>query len=97
MAKRTAEELQAAIEEWRVRQNPISPRQARLALLNAGLLSQVSTAIASLESPAKEIAEVEWEYATSIERGSEWINQLGTALGLDSAGIDELFKQAVEL
>lgn len=69
----------------------ITPRQARLALLQAGLLSQVDTAIASLESPAKEQAEIEWEYATLIERESEWINQLGGALGLDSAGIDDLF------
>lgn len=97
MAKRTNEELQNAVAEWEMQQNPITPRQARLALLNAGLLSQVATAIASLDSPAKEVAEVEWEYATSIERGSEWINQLGAALGLDAAGIDALFKQAAEL
>ena len=75
----------------------ISPRQARLALLQAGLLSQVDTAINSLESPAKEQAQIEWEYATSIERGSEWINQLGGALGLDDAGIDDLFKTASTL
>lgn len=91
----TAEELeqqrQAAIPQ------SITPRQARLGLLGAGLLSQVDPAIESLASPAKEQAQIEWEYATSIERDSEWINQLGTALGLDSAGIDELFKQAAEL
>ena len=72
----------------------ISPRQARLALLQASLLSQVDPAIESLESPAKEQAQIEWEYATSIERESEWINQLGSALGLDSAGIDDLFLAA---
>nr|WP_289100136.1 hypothetical protein [uncultured Halomonas sp.] len=75
----------------------ITPRQARLALLQAGLLSQVDTAIASLESPAKEQAQIEWEYATSIERSSEWINQLGSALGLDATGIDDLFKTASTL
>jgi len=75
----------------------ISPRQARLALLQAGLLSQVDPAINSLESPAKEAAQIEWEYATSIERSSEWINQLGGALGLDDAGIDDLFKTASTL
>ena len=75
----------------------ISPRQARLALLQADLLSQVDTAISSLESPAKETAQIEWEYATSIERSSEWINQLGGALGLDATGIDDLFKTASTL
>jgi hypothetical protein len=88
----TADEL----EQQRLASIPqsITPRQARLALLDAGLLSQVDPAIASLESPAKEQAQIEWEYATSIERDSEWINQLGAALGLDSTGIDELFIQA---
>lgn len=87
------------LEQQRLASIPhsISPRQARLALLQAGLLSQVDTAIASLESPAKEQAQIEWEYATSIERSSEWINQLGGALGLDEAGIDDLFKTASTL
>ena len=75
----------------------ITPRQARLALLQAGLLSQVDIAINSLESPAKEMAKIEWEYATSVERSSEWINQLGGALGLDENGIDDLFKTASTL
>lgn len=87
------------IEQQRLASIPqsISPRQARLALLQAGLLSQVDTAINSLESPAKETAQIEWEYATSIERSSEWINQLGGALGLDANGIDDLFKTASTL
>lgn len=72
----------------------ITPRQARLALLQAELLAQAETAVEALESPAKERVKIEWEYATSVERDSEWINQLGAALGLDSAGIDELFVTA---
>jgi len=97
MAKRTPEELQKEITKWKAARKSISSRQARLALLQAGLLSQVDTAINSLASPAKEQAQIEWEYATSIERSSEWINQLGGALGLDDAGIDELFKTASKL
>lgn len=72
----------------------ITPRQARLALLQAGLLDQVDTAINSLESPAKETAQIEWEYATSIDRDSQWINQLGGALGLNTEQLDDLFKTA---
>ena len=87
------------IEQRRLASVPqsITPRQARLALLNAGLLSQTETAVEALESPAKEQVKIEWEYATSVERDSEWINQLGGALGLDSAGIDDLFVQASQL
>lgn len=97
MAKRTPGELQKEIFKWEADRKSITPRQARLALLQAGLLSQVDPAINSLESPAKETAQIEWEYATSIERSSEWINQLGGALGLDATGIDDLFKTASKL
>src|SRR5690554_3740740 len=60
----------------------VTPRQARLALLQAGLLSQVDDALASLDAPERETAQIEWEYATTVERGSQWIANLGAALGL---------------
>lgn len=69
----------------------VTPRQARLALLQAGLLDQVAGALDSLPSPDREAAQIEWEYATAIERGSAWIGQLGSALGLSEDQIDDLF------
>lgn len=75
----------------------VTPRQARLALLQNGLLSQVDAVIASLPEPQKSIAQTDWEYAVSIERNSPWIGQIGAALGLDDAGLDDLFTLAATL
>lgn len=72
----------------------ISMRQARLALLGADLLASVDTAIATMPSPAKDAALIEWEYATEVRRDSQLVAMLGPALGLDDAQIDALFVAA---
>ena len=81
---------------WRA-QAGVSMRQARLALIQRGLLNQVDASIAAMPEPDRAIVEIEWEYASSIERNSPWVIQLGSALGLDEEGLDELFKAAAEL
>ena len=75
----------------------VTMRQARLALLAAGKLGQVATAIASLPSPAKEQAQIEWEYSTEVQRHRPFVLQLGAALGLDDAALDALFTAAAQL
>jgi hypothetical protein len=72
-------------------------RQARLALLQAGKLAAVDTAIAALPSPAKDRAQIEWEYATEVKRDSDLVAQLAPALNLDAAGLDALFTAAASL
>ena len=68
----------------------ISPAQARLALLGAGLLDQVEAAVAA-GSRATQIA---WEMATIIERSSPTVVALSAALGLTDAQLDALFTTA---
>lgn len=76
----------------------ITPRQARLVLAKHGLLTNVSDAIAAIEDEQqRQMVEIEWEYATSIERRAEWVNTLHAALGLDQAGVDNLFIEAATL
>jgi len=75
----------------------ITPRQARLALLGAGLLDTVQGAFAQLPEPHRTAAQIEWEYATSIERNSPLVSQFGPLLGLTEAQIDDLFTQAAAL
>lgn len=75
----------------------VSMRQARLALLQQGLLSQVQTAIASLPSPQKEAAEIEWEYATEVRRDSSLVKNLSVGLSLTEQQLDELFTLASTL
>lgn len=71
----------------------ISPRQARLALDEAGLLELAEEKL----SQADKKAQIEWEYATSIERGSALIATFGSILGLSDEQIDELFITASRL
>lgn len=75
----------------------VTMRQARLALLAAGQLEAVAPAIASMPSPAKEQAGIEWEYSTTVERNRPLVLALGPALGLDAAALDALFVAAAAL
>lgn len=72
--------------------------QARLALLGAGLLSQVDAAIDAIADPAqREAARIAWEYRPQVHRNSQLVLSLGAALGLTNEQIDELFRQAAGL
>ena len=75
----------------------VTMRQARLALLGAGLLASVDAAIDSLPSPQKEAARIEWEYATEVQRSSGLVPMMVVALGLDDAALDALFIGAAAL
>ena len=73
----------------------VTMRQARLALLRAGLLDDVDAAIAAIPDPVqRKAAEIEWEYATVIERNSSLVTSLAAGLGLTAADIDALFEAA---
>lgn len=69
----------------------VTMRQARLALLAAGLLSSVNAAIASLPSPQKEAAQIEWEYAAVVDRNAGLVPAMGAALGMTEVQLDDLF------
>lgn len=75
----------------------VTMRQARLALLAQGLLSNVDTVINALPEPDKSAAAIEWEYSQTVERNRPFVLTLGAALGLDSAGLDSLFTLAATL
>jgi len=65
----------------------ITPRQARLALLQTGLLSSVELII----SQQSEAIRLTWEYSTQVQRNNPLINQILTALGKTGKDIDDLF------
>lgn len=71
----------------------VTPYQARVALSRAGLLSEVESAV----TQAKGEMALAWEYATTIERNSQFIAQLGSAIGLTSKQIDDLFVTAASV
>jgi len=75
----------------------VTMRQARLALLAAGLLPAVNAAIASMPEPDKTAAQITWDYASSVDRGFGMVPQLASALGMSDTQIDDLFIAAAQL
>ena len=75
----------------------ITMRQARLALLDAGLLANVQTAINSLPEPSKTKAMIEWDYSNALQRDNSFVATLGAALGLNEAALDSFFIAASKL
>jgi len=75
----------------------ITPRQARLALSVVGKLDTIADAIALIPEPDKSRVAIEWEYATTIERTSPWIETMRPALGLTEQELDNLFVSAANL
>lgn len=75
----------------------VSMRQARLALLQAGLLEQAQAAIASMDGIDGDVARIEWQYASEVRREQPLVQQLAIVLGLDEAALDDLFTQAAAL
>lgn len=65
----------------------VSMRQARLALLGAGLLDEVETLMAAQPQAVR----IEWEYATDVWRDRDLVLSLGAALQLTEQQIDALF------
>lgn len=75
----------------------VTMRQARLALLHAEKLGMVDLAIAGLPSPQKEAAQIEWEFAATVDRTSPILAMLSGALGMTSEELDQLFMLAATL
>jgi len=75
----------------------VTMRQARLALLQAGLLPTVEAALDALEEPARSAAKIEWKYAQEVERGYPWVEQLTATMGMTEEQVDNLFILAATL
>jgi hypothetical protein len=71
----------------------VSMRQARLALLQAGLLATVDAAIAA----GGQADQITWEYATEVDRNSALVFNMVAALNLTSQQLDDLFTLAASL
>lgn len=76
----------------------VSMRQARLALLGAGLLDNVDAAISGIDDEKQRRgAQLTWEFSTEVNRYSDLIAALAPALGLADEQIDDLFRMAATL
>ena len=83
-------------DELRAR-NPVpqqvTMRQARLALLGAGLLDDVEMVIAA----AGRAAQLEWEYAAVVDRSNPAVAAVQQQQALTDTYIDDLFREAAKL
>lgn len=73
--------------------NEINADQARLALLDAGLLSTVNDYVAQ---SSNDDLKIRWEYGGKLHRNSPYIASAGMALGLSDSQLDELFIRAAQ-
>lgn len=91
---------QALADEMTARRSRIvvSKRQARLALLQVGMLDNVDAAIAAISDEAqRRQALINWEYADTIQRLDPWVASIAPGLGLDEEALDGLFATAATL
>ena len=72
----------------------VTMRQARLALLQEGLLATIETAIVNCTDEAMKI---EWEYAAEVRRDWASLVTLTESLGMTSTELDSLFTIASTL
>lgn len=70
----------------------VTARQARLALLGAGMDGAVDAAINAMPAgPQKRAAQITWEYSLTVQRYNPLITQMAAALNLTPQQIDQLF------
>lgn len=71
----------------------VTMRQARLALLQSGLLATVNAAVAGADEPTK----IAWEFSSEVQRSNPLVATLTAALSLTSEQLDDLFTLAATL
>ena len=88
----TAEEVEASFKASVP--TSITMRQARLALIQAGLLNTVNSTIAN---GTDEVIKVEWEYADEVRRDWDSLITMASSLGMTEKQLDTLFIEASKL
>ncbi len=89
---RTPEEIAAALAEWR-RATTVTPLQIRRALLQQGLLDDVTAFVEAADLETR----MAWEYAVQIDRDNALIAAAADAIGASPADVDDLFRLAATL
>lgn len=75
----------------------VTMRQARQAMLSAGILSQVDALIAAMPGDEGESARIDWNHAQEVKRDWPLIGALGPQMGLTEQQIDDLFIYAATI
>lgn len=75
----------------------VTMRQARLAMLSAGILDDVESLIQQMPGDEGRAARIDWEYALDVRRDWPLIDGLGSQLGMTDQQIDDLFVAAASV
>lgn len=75
----------------------VTMRQARLALLGAGVLATADAAIAGMPGIEGDAARIEWGYAHEVRRDAPLVAGMAAVLGLTEEQLDSLFVTAASL
>jgi hypothetical protein len=90
-------EFAARVAELEAQASPqvgvVSRMQARLALLNAGLLDQVEAAV----DAGDRALQIYWDNASHFHRDHPLLLQLAAAIGLTAEQVDQLFAAAAQI
>lgn len=78
--------MKAKIISIDTRVSVISPRQARLILLQYGLLDDIEALLANDRALG-----IWWEYSLEVERDNDYLLQASSALGISDAELDRMF------
>jgi len=91
------EQMRADEMRARVPQS-VTRAQAKLALLQAGLLSSVQPAIDSIpDATARTAAQIDWDDRLTFERSNGSLVTMAAMMGMTDAQIDDLFTAASQL
>jgi hypothetical protein len=71
----------------------VTMRQAKLALLQQGLLASVNSVI----EQAGEAEKIEWQYATEVKRDNSLVQAIASQLSITKQQLDDLFVLAKSL
>lgn len=86
---------------WAIQPAPVpqsvTMRQARQAMLYAGILVQVDSLIAAMPGEEGESARIDWNHARDVKRDWPLIGALGPQVGLNEQQIDDLFIYAATI
>jgi hypothetical protein len=75
----------------------VTARQAKLALLDAGLFDDIETYIGTLDGVEGKRAKIAWECASTFRRDDQLLNAVAEVKGLSAAEIDHLFWVASQI
>jgi hypothetical protein len=76
----------------------VTRRQAKQALILANLIDRIQPALDAITDPTQRaLMQSEWDDSQDFFRGRPAVTLIGNAIGLDAAGIDNLFIRAAAL